>query len=84
MKHVLFLALIIAFVNVGAQETSPAEEFPKPKMRMPPMATRTAYSAESQTGDAQIINLLKAQSEAIKSLSSKLNSLEERLDKMEK
>lgn len=90
MKLALFFVFIIVSANSFAQQEPRAvivKENPKtmapPKMA-PPVAMAPPHAPESQTSNEELTNLLRAQTTAIKSLSSKLDSLEERISKIEK
>ncbi|MDP1996487.1 MAG: hypothetical protein Q8J90_04775 [Gallionella sp.] len=87
MKLALFFAFIIASVNAIAQEPPSAVTKPLPpkphdayKAKAAPMAPLSATKLSNE----ELSGLLRAQTNAIKSLSSKLDSLEERIGKIEK
>jgi hypothetical protein len=81
MKLALFFAFIIASANAFAQQAPHAIEIPRPA---PPAAPPMAPPRAPQFSNAELTELLRAQTTAIKSLSSKLDSLEERIGKIEK
>lgn len=75
MKLFLFFVFIIASANAIAQQAPRAIEIPRPA----PPAPRAP-----QLSNAELTELLRAQTTAIKSLSSKIDSLEGRIDKIER
>lgn len=86
MKYALFLTLVIASVNAFATEQVPPETATsesKPLM-VPPVVMTPPIAVQQQPGNEELMNLLRAQTTAIETLSSKLGSLESRLNKIEK
>jgi len=86
MKLALFFAFIIASANAFAQQQAPrAIEIPRPAPPMaPPADLPKAAPRAPQLSNTELTELLRAQTTAIKSLSSKLDSLEERIGKVER
>ncbi|MDD5177062.1 MAG: hypothetical protein PHQ05_11645 [Sterolibacterium sp.] len=92
MKLALSYACILASANVFAQQAPgvinrPAAEPPKiaaPSWKIaPPLAVVPPITGEKPT-NAELTELLRAQTIAIKSLSSKLESFEQRIEKIER
>ena len=79
MKLPLFLAFTVACANAFAQQAPAAIPRP-PVFRAPPAAPPRA----PHLSNAELSELLRAQTTAIQSLSSKLDSLEERVRKIER
>jgi len=86
MKLALFFAFIIASADAIAQEAPRAVEIHRPASPAPPPIgpTYKTVPSASQPNNPELIELLRAQTSAIKTLSSKLDSLEERIGKIEK
>lgn len=88
MKFVLFFTLIIASANVFAQQAPHAVEKQVPQhhtMAAPRAPRILADETPNQppTNNTELLDLLRAQTTAIKSLSNKLDVLEERIRKIE-
>ena len=84
MKLDLFFALVVASANAFAQQPRPdqaprAIELPVHQAPIP----RPSPPQALQPSNAELSELLRAQTTAIKSLSSKVDSLEERIRKIE-
>lgn len=87
MKLALFFAIAIASVNAVAQEPPSAPGAKKPAPPMPVKTTATfavVPPPSTKLSNEELAELLRAQTSAIQSLSSKLDSLEKRIGKMEK
>ena len=81
MKLSLFFALIIASATAFAQQApAPRQvtQIPQGQSPVPPPPQAP------QLSNAELSELLRAQTTAIKALSSKLDSLEERIQKIER
>ena len=78
MKPALFFAFIIASTNAFAQQAPGAINSPPPRP-----APEAAASRAPQLSNAELSELLRAQTTAIQALSRKLDSLEERIRKIE-
>lgn len=78
MKLALFFAVIISFASAFAQQApqAPAPKPPPPAASLPPQAP--------QLSNAELSELLRAQTTAIRELSSRIDSLEERIRKVER
>ena len=84
MKLALFFAFIIASANAFAQQ-APRLLLPVPPVQpVPPADPPKAPPRAPQLSNAELSELLRAQTTAIRSLSSKLDSLEERIRKIER
>lgn len=81
MKLSLFFVFIIASANAIAQQAPRAIEIPRPA---PPAAPPKVPPRAQQLSNAELTELLRAQTTAIKSLSSKIDSLEGRIGKIER
>ena len=81
MKLALFLAFTVACANAFAQQAPAAIPRPAPPVLPAPPA---APPRAPQLSNAELSELLRAQTTAIQSLSSKLDSLEERVRKIER
>ncbi len=94
MKSALFLIAIIASASAIARQVSDEDQIPRRdlvSLTVPPSALLSDHDviaapprAPRITNDDEFIYLLRAQTTAIKALSSKLDSLEERITKIEK
>lgn len=73
MKTILLAAFIMAGANALAQQV------PRPAPAPPGAPART-----SQSNNEELVELLRAQTTAIKALASKLDSLEQRISTLEK
>ena len=88
MKLALFLAFTVACANAFAQQAPAAIPRP-PVLPAPPAAPvlpapPAAPPRAPHLSNAELSELLRAQTTAIQSLSSKLDSLEERVRKIER
>jgi hypothetical protein len=85
MKRALFFAFLIASSNAYAQQPPRPDQAPRfdkaPKADAPRAIERPRTP---QLSNAELAGLLQAQTTAIKSLSSQVDSLEERILKIEK
>jgi hypothetical protein len=79
MKLALFFAFIIASANTFAQQAPREGQAPRAIERPAREPSRAP-----QLRNAELSELLRAQTTAIQSLSSKLDSLEERIRKIER
>lgn len=88
MKSALFLALFIATTTVAAQQAPAGGQAPRapenerrptmaPPMAAPPLAAQPTSAERTE-------ELLRAQTAAIRSLAGKLDSLEERIGRIER
>ena len=87
MKLAIFFLAVIFCGNTFAQQPPGAPPLPTPPMfppAVPPAAIPKAVPRAPEFSNQELTALLRAQTAAIKSLSSKLDSLEERLGKIEK
>lgn len=84
MKLALFFALIIASANAFAQQYPQAPRAIEGSKPAPPAAPPKAPPGAPQLSNAELSRLLRAQTTAIQALSSKLDSLEERIRKIER
>lgn len=88
MRLAIFIAFIIVSGNASAQ-LPPARPVPPPQVKQapqmaPPRAVPPAPPVAPVQNNEALTELLRAQTAAIKSLSNKLDSLEERIGKIEK
>jgi 3-oxoacyl-ACP reductase-like protein len=83
MKPALFFVFIIACVNAVAQQP-PGEATRQPAQAPRPSPPMAPAPAAAQLNNEELTALLRAQTAAIKSLRSKLDSLEQRVEKIER
>lgn len=82
MKPVFFFAIIMACVNATAQQ-APGLAKPAPPA-VPAPAPPAVVPQAPQLSNEELTRLLRAQTTAIKSLAGQLDSLEDRIGKLEK
>lgn len=79
MKLTIFFVFLLSLASVNAF----AQQAPSRSIKLPPAAPMAPPQA-SQPNNTELTDLLRAQTTAIKSLSNKLDSLEKRIDKIER
>ena len=89
MKLALFFALAIASANAFADIALPPAEPPGQSVgtspyRLPPMPVPVIPPPAVYPDNDELMNLIRAQTDAIKSLSIKINALEVRVGKIER
>lgn len=78
MKSKIFIYFLVSIVLLISIKVS-AQQAPDLPMA-PPMAPPETHRSDN----TELFQLLRAQTEAIKSLSNKIDTLEERIDKLER